>query len=603
MDQYGVDVFQQKLFTKTGLTNGSHTIKIECTGTKQAAATGTVTEIDYIEAITEPDNQAPTVPAGLLATAVSETRINLSWEASVDNVGVTGYRIERSLDGSSSWTQIGTSVITSYSDMTVSANTTYYYRVKAVDAANNTSDPSISVNATTPAPDTEAPTIPAGFTATAVSGGRIDISWTASTDNVGVTEYRIERSLDGSTGWTQVGSSTTTDYSDTTVSANTTYYYRVIAVDAANNISNPSATANATTPDVTLTKIESNSPSALYTGSGWLTSTSAGYSGGSSEYTSLAGNTVTISFTGTGVNWYGRKYPNRGIAKVYIDGVLQGTVDQYGVDVFQQKLFTKTGLTNGSHTIKIECTGTKQAAATGTVTEIDYIEAITEPDNQAPTAPTGLTATASAGKIDTNWTASTDNVGVAEYRIERSLDGSTGWTQVGTSTTTNYSDTTVSANTTYYYRVIAADVANNQSNFSATANATTPDVTLTKIESNSPSALYTGSGWLTSTSAGYSGGSSEYTSLAGNTVTISFTGTGVNWYGRKYPNRGIAKVYIDGVLQGTVDQYGADAFQQELFTKTGLTNGSHTIKIECTGTKQASATGTVTEIDYIEVIG
>lgn len=70
--------------------------------------------------------------------------------------------------------------------------------------------------------DTEAPSAPTNLTAAAASGSRIDLSWTASTDNVGVTGYSIERSADGSTGWTEIGTSTTGSYADTTVTAGNT---------------------------------------------------------------------------------------------------------------------------------------------------------------------------------------------------------------------------------------------------------------------------------------------------------------------------------------------------------------------------------------------
>lgn len=91
-------------------------------------------------------------------------------------------------------------------------------------------------------PDTQAPTVPGNLTATAVSSSRIDLTWAASTDNVAVTGYRILR------GGTEIATSTTTSYSDTSVVANTTYSYTVSAYDAADNNSAPSSSASATTP-------------------------------------------------------------------------------------------------------------------------------------------------------------------------------------------------------------------------------------------------------------------------------------------------------------------------------------------------------------------
>jgi hypothetical protein len=90
------------------------------------------------------DTTPPTAPANLTATAFSPTQVNLSWTASTDNIGVAGYRIIR--NGS----QIATSSLTSYSDTTVAAGTTYTYAVRAYDAAGNVSPDSNTASVTTP---------------------------------------------------------------------------------------------------------------------------------------------------------------------------------------------------------------------------------------------------------------------------------------------------------------------------------------------------------------------------------------------------------------------------------------------------------------------
>jgi len=174
------------------------------------------------------DTTAPTAPTGLSATAVDEGQIDLNWTASTDNVGVTGYEIFRGGAGLALTTE------TSYSDtgFTPSANTTYCYTVKASDAARNVSDASNEACATTI--DTNPPTLPTDFVATAVSNSQIDLSWTASTDNVGVDGYKIYR--DG----IEIGSTTETSYSDTGLDFDTHYCYTVKAYDAAGNMSDDS---------------------------------------------------------------------------------------------------------------------------------------------------------------------------------------------------------------------------------------------------------------------------------------------------------------------------------------------------------------------------
>ena len=97
------------------------------------------------------DTQPPTAPTNLGATAISGSQINLSWTASTDNVGVTGYLVERCQGtGCSSFAQIGTTAGTTYNDTGLTNATNYSYRVRATDAAGNLSPYSNIASATTP---------------------------------------------------------------------------------------------------------------------------------------------------------------------------------------------------------------------------------------------------------------------------------------------------------------------------------------------------------------------------------------------------------------------------------------------------------------------
>jgi hypothetical protein len=98
-----------------------------------------------VSAATTSDTSAPSVPVGLSASALSSSAISLTWSASADNVGVTGYDIYRN------GTKIGTSATNSYSDTGLAASTAYSYAIDAYDAAGNTSAQSSSVSATTQA--------------------------------------------------------------------------------------------------------------------------------------------------------------------------------------------------------------------------------------------------------------------------------------------------------------------------------------------------------------------------------------------------------------------------------------------------------------------
>lgn len=98
-------------------------------------------------------------------------------------------------------------------------------------------------------PDTAPPSVPGGVNATATSYSQITVTWTAATDNVGVTAYRVFRCSGGAcTPAAQIATATTTSFADTGLSAATSYTYAVRAVDAANNVSGLSAVASAVTP-------------------------------------------------------------------------------------------------------------------------------------------------------------------------------------------------------------------------------------------------------------------------------------------------------------------------------------------------------------------
>jgi chitodextrinase len=182
------------------------------------------------------DTSPPTPPGNLTATPTSPTTIALSWQASSDNVGVTGYTVYR--DGAQIATVAGST--TSYSDGGLIPGTTHTYTVTAADGAGNVSPASNQASATTEA-DTTPPSAPGTPVATTVTPSQVSLSWTASTDNVGVVGYRVIRN--GSVIATVSG----TTYTDSGVSASTSYTYQVVAADAAGNTAS-SGTLSVITP-------------------------------------------------------------------------------------------------------------------------------------------------------------------------------------------------------------------------------------------------------------------------------------------------------------------------------------------------------------------
>ncbi len=109
------------------------------------------------------------------------------------------------------------------------------------------------------------------------------------------------------------------------------------------------------------------------------------------------------------------------------------------------------------------------------------------------------------------------------------------------------------------------------------------------MEQNSSAVTYTGS-WYSNTGTFSSGGSAALAINTGARATFTFSGTSVKWIGYRDSWSGIANVYIDGNLKGQVDTYSASGQTQAVnYAITGLSSGSHTITIEVTGTKDASA--------------
>jgi len=184
-----------------------------------------------------PDTQAPSTPGPPSPTTTCNS-VSLTWAASTDNLGVTQYRVERATGATStSFTQIGTPTTNSFTDTGRAAGTTYRYRVRAADAAGNLSAYSAIANATTPAcNDTSPPTTPGTPTTSNVTSSSVTLSWAASSDNFGVTGYDVFRAT-GTGSFSQVGTATSTSFTNSGLAANTTYRYQVRARDAAGNLS------------------------------------------------------------------------------------------------------------------------------------------------------------------------------------------------------------------------------------------------------------------------------------------------------------------------------------------------------------------------------
>jgi len=570
----------------TKVTNGTHTLT--ATATDTAGNTATATSISVTVNNQVADTQAPSVPAGLTATAPTSAQVNLSWSASTDNVGVKTYKVFR--NGSTNALATVTAPTTTFTDSTVSAGTTYTYTVSAQDAAGNSSAQSPSASVTTPqAADTTPPSVPTGLTGNATSTTAIALSWNASTDNTGgsgVAGYHLYR------GSALIASPTGTTFTDTGLTPATAYTYSVSAFDKSANGSVASAPVTVITqsnPQFSCAGVSAficddfSTSASDFTTSGGTWAVSGGTynlsapaqgTDASSLLYNIALNTKSVSgdFTMTfdgstastnsfadfgavfdytdAANYYYIDY-NRsddggtnGIFKVV--GGTQTKLADFPVTITSGTTYATKIVKSGS-VINVYRGGTLLASATDStftsgkvglgsrndVAAFDSLVVTTPPaDTQAPTVPTGLAATApSSSQANLTWNASTDNVAVSSYKVYR--NGAA--TPVATVTSPSYGDSGLSASTTYTYTVSAIDAAGNESAKSAAASVTTPAAATTVTVSGVVSDASTGNPIAgafvhTGNKATTTGAASATTNSAGQYILTGIKTGGHSYY-------------------------------------------------------------------------
>jgi chitodextrinase len=317
--------------------------------------------------------------------------------------------------------------------------------------------------------DTQAPSTPGSLTISGTTSSSVSLTWSASTDNVGVTGYDIYR------GGALVGSSSTNAFTDTGLSPATNYSYTVRAKDAAGNVSGNSASVSATTNASggggTGTAYEAESASNTRTGAA-IVSTCATCSG-SSKVGYVGNNDGTLQFNGISASAAGTYTMTVSYlsgearsAQLRVNGGSASTLNlpSTGGWTTVGTVQAQVQLNAGNNTIHF-------SNPTGWAPDFDRIQISgggSTGDTQAPTAPTNLSVLSkTANSVSLAWSASTDNVGVTEYAIFRNGN------QAGTSATTSFTDSGLIASTAYVYTVRAKDAAGNQSAASAGITATT----------------------------------------------------------------------------------------------------------------------------------
>lgn len=280
-------------------------------------------------------------------------------------------------------------------------------------------------------PDTVPPSTPTITQASSGSSTTASLSWSTSTDNVGVIAYYVWRN------GVLILTSALTQFKDSGLTGNTTYTYQVSAVDLAGNVSAP-AVVNITTQNIT----PPNPPTNV-------------------AAVPVSCQEVTVTWTPTTGNVPAASYL-----------LFQGTSPNNLVQI--QKLSnTRTSfniyhLTPGTTYYY----GMEAKATNNLISPMSNIAMVTT--LAPPSAPTNVAATAlSSTKVSVTWSPSTGGMPIANYHVYRGTSPSN-LAQVGIRTVTSYTDLSVTSGTTYYYAVQATDTGGDLSPMSATVSVTTP---------------------------------------------------------------------------------------------------------------------------------
>jgi hypothetical protein len=342
----------------------------------------------------------------------------LSWSPSTDNFGVTGYNVYRS--GTFVTSVSGTTA--TLTGLAVGNNT---FQVSALDAAGNESNRSAPVTVAVTGADLLKPRVPRDLAGSPGGQGEAVLTWTASTDNVGVAGYRVFRS------GVQVAEVAVTTATITGLPAGPNSF-QVSAFDAAGNESNRTASVSVTVnaPDVT----RPTSPRDL-----------VGVPGADGE----AVLSWSASTDNVGVAGY----------NVYRSGTFVTSVTGLTATI--------TGLSTGPNHFQVSAF---DAAGNESLRSASATVQVTGPDVTNPSTPRDLVAAVEAnGDVVLTWTASNDNVGVAGYTIF----------QTGVAVTTVPGPTatiTGLAPGTYFFQVQAYDAAGNTSFKTASVTAVVPPI-------------------------------------------------------------------------------------------------------------------------------
>jgi hypothetical protein len=407
---------------------------------------------------------APTAPTNLAATAVSSTQINLSWTASTEAGGtISDYLVERCAGaGCTNFLQVNTSATTTFNDTGLSSGTSYSYRVRAQDTANNLSPYSNTAAATTQG--SPLPTAPGNLTATAGGSGPVvlatqsyinstsmlshttapfditggDLIVMAASSHAGVTLSPSDSF--GNVWVSAAGPTSTTQGFDLRTQV---WYVRTPTVGPGHTVTMNLSVSQPLVISIFVVK-NSNTSSPIDAIS--VIGNDAG---------TQTTNVTTPNITTTSTSNLLIAFAKSSIGEVWTAGT--GFTPQPAAS--SNYLDAETGFAAAPGTYN--ATFTINAAATW---------------QAAVVAVTPSAAAANPNQANLSWTASTETGGtISNYLVERCQgSGCSNFGQVGTSTTTTFNDTGVTSGNSYVYRVRAQDATNSLGLYSNTTTITMP---------------------------------------------------------------------------------------------------------------------------------
>jgi hypothetical protein len=390
--------------------------------------------------------------------------------------------------------------------------------------------------------------------------------------------------------------------------------------------------------DGSLNRYQQNDSNLVYAGT-WTATSATAAAGGSFRYSNTAGASCTVSFNGTSLAWLAKKSPSYGIVRLTLDGDDRGTVDLYNASTLYAKVWETGTLEEGTHILKIERTGEKNALATDKNISVDAFDingSIVPAPKPLPTKTyqqtdsnlfylgtwTPQSATAASGGsfryIDAKGSCTVRFTGTslawlgkkkATYGIARlTLDGVSRGTVDLYSATEVYGkvwETGTLASGTHTLTIEWTGTKNS----SATGKNIAVDAfqiagTIAKApprsEQTASTITYAGT-WTTFSATGASGGDYKRAKASGASVTIKFNGTYLGWIATKGTTLGKAKVSLDGGTAVTVNLAAAAvAYQQRVWNTGILAAGSHTVKITWDTSNTA---GKYISLDAVDLVG